>query len=203
MNRRHSAALERAVLSDPTAFRILTGDRPTGPLHIGHSSARSQPGPPTGLASNCFFWSPTTMPSRAIAPFVSRSSSRLVADYLAFGIDPERSTHLRPSPIPELNELLSCSSPVSVAGSDATRPSKTRSPPQRRRNSALLTYPVHQAADILFCRPTCPRWQGPTPAPRAHPHDRPPLQQPYPLPSSPTPGTADRAPLLLGLDGRR
>ena len=28
--------LEHAVQSDPGSFRILTGDRPTGPLHIGH-----------------------------------------------------------------------------------------------------------------------------------------------------------------------
>ena len=34
--------LEQAVQSDPGSFRILTGDRPTGPLHIGHSSARSR-----------------------------------------------------------------------------------------------------------------------------------------------------------------
>ena len=25
-----------AVRADPAAFRVLTGDRPTGPLHIGH-----------------------------------------------------------------------------------------------------------------------------------------------------------------------
>jgi tRNA synthetase class I (W and Y) len=31
-----SSELERAVRADPAAFRILTGDRPTGPLHIGH-----------------------------------------------------------------------------------------------------------------------------------------------------------------------
>src|ERR1044071_5667522 len=33
---RRSARLEEAVLADPGSFRILTGDRPTGPLHIGH-----------------------------------------------------------------------------------------------------------------------------------------------------------------------
>ena len=33
---RRSAELEQAVLADPASFRILTGDRPTGPLHIGH-----------------------------------------------------------------------------------------------------------------------------------------------------------------------
>jgi len=31
-----SAALEHQVLAEPRNFRVLTGDRPTGPLHIGH-----------------------------------------------------------------------------------------------------------------------------------------------------------------------
>jgi tRNA synthetase class I (W and Y) len=31
-----ATALERAIARDPTRFRALTGDRPTGPLHIGH-----------------------------------------------------------------------------------------------------------------------------------------------------------------------
>jgi tryptophanyl-tRNA synthetase len=32
----HSAALEARVRQSPGAFRVLTGDRPTGPLHLGH-----------------------------------------------------------------------------------------------------------------------------------------------------------------------
>ena len=31
-----SAQLEAELRREPTAFRVLTGDRPTGPLHIGH-----------------------------------------------------------------------------------------------------------------------------------------------------------------------
>src|SRR3984885_11549951 len=34
--RRRSAALEDAIAEDPVQFRVLTGDRPTGPLHVGH-----------------------------------------------------------------------------------------------------------------------------------------------------------------------
>src|SRR3954451_16168954 len=33
---RRSAQLEARIARAPEAFRILTGDRPTGPLHIGH-----------------------------------------------------------------------------------------------------------------------------------------------------------------------
>ena len=31
-----SGEIERALAADPGRFRILTGDRPTGPLHVGH-----------------------------------------------------------------------------------------------------------------------------------------------------------------------
>jgi tryptophanyl-tRNA synthetase len=34
--RNRSADLERAIAADPSRFRVLTGDRPTGPLHLGH-----------------------------------------------------------------------------------------------------------------------------------------------------------------------
>src|ERR1039458_2834046 len=33
---RRSDALEAAIHADPRRFRVLTGDRPTGPLHVGH-----------------------------------------------------------------------------------------------------------------------------------------------------------------------
>ena len=34
--RTRSAQLEAALARDPGAHRVLTGDRPTGPLHLGH-----------------------------------------------------------------------------------------------------------------------------------------------------------------------
>ena len=34
--RQRSAALDAAIREDPGRFRVLTGDRPTGPLHVGH-----------------------------------------------------------------------------------------------------------------------------------------------------------------------
>lgn len=32
----HTSELERRIAQDPGSFRVLTGDRPTGPLHLGH-----------------------------------------------------------------------------------------------------------------------------------------------------------------------
>jgi tRNA synthetases class I (W and Y) len=34
--RARSAWLEAAFIKNPTGYRVLTGDRPTGPLHLGH-----------------------------------------------------------------------------------------------------------------------------------------------------------------------
>jgi tryptophanyl-tRNA synthetase len=34
--RARSARLEAAFRRDPSGYRVLTGDRPTGPLHLGH-----------------------------------------------------------------------------------------------------------------------------------------------------------------------
>ena len=44
---RRSAELEQLIDRDAAAFRILTGDRPTGRLHLGHYFA------PCGTGSGC------------------------------------------------------------------------------------------------------------------------------------------------------
>ena len=37
---RRSAELEKQIGAGPGRFRVLTGDRPTGPLHLGHNFCR-------------------------------------------------------------------------------------------------------------------------------------------------------------------
>jgi tryptophanyl-tRNA synthetase len=78
----------------------------------------------------------------------------LVADYLAVGIDPERTTIFAHSQVPEIGQLMiPFLSLVSV-------PELARNPTVKEERAAsglpvasglLFTYPVHQAADILFC----------------------------------------------------
>ncbi len=78
----------------------------------------------------------------------------LVADYLAAGIDPDRSTIFTHSAVPALNELvlpfLSLVSAAELHRNPTVRAETeaTGRPP----TGLMLTYPVHQAADILFCR---------------------------------------------------
>ena len=83
-----------------------------------------------------------------------RDVEELMADYLAVGIDPERTTIFAHSQVPELNQLMvPFLSLVSV-------PELARNPTVKEERAAsglpvasglLFTYPVHQAADILFC----------------------------------------------------
>ena len=80
----------------------------------------------------------------------------LVAEYLAAGIDPDRSIIFPHSLVPALNQLmLPFLSLVSEAELHRNPTVKAESLASRRSMSALLlTYPVHQAADILALRGT-------------------------------------------------
>jgi len=76
-------------------------------------------------------------------------------DYLAAGIDPARATIFTHSAVPALNQLVvPFLSLVTVAelGRNPTVKAEADATRARRGMSGLLfTYPVHQAADILFC----------------------------------------------------
>ena len=77
-----------------------------------------------------------------------------VADYLAVGIDPDRSTIFAHSQIPALNQLLvpflSLVSVAEVARNPTVKEEFAVSGGESM-SALMFTYPVHQAADILFC----------------------------------------------------
>jgi tryptophanyl-tRNA synthetase len=77
-----------------------------------------------------------------------------VLDYLAAGIDPDRATVFTHSSVPALNQLLlPFLSLVTEAELQRNPTVKAEHAASGRALSALLlTYPVHQAADILFCK---------------------------------------------------
>ncbi len=78
----------------------------------------------------------------------------IVADYLAAGIDPAQSAIFTHSAVPALNELvLPFLSLVSDAELHRNPTVKSESEATGKPPTGLmLTYPVHQAADILFCK---------------------------------------------------
>ena len=79
----------------------------------------------------------------------------LVADYLAAGIDPATATIFAHSAVPALNQLMLPF--LSLVSVHRARPQPDREGGDRPVRAGpvsglMFTYPVHQAADILFCR---------------------------------------------------
>ncbi|MFH5824055.1 tryptophan--tRNA ligase [Georgenia sp. AZ-5] len=156
--RRRSAEIEREIAADPTRFRVLTGDRPTGNLHLGHyfgsllNRVRIQD---AGVETFVLVADYQVITDRdGVGPVRERVLS-LVADYLALGIDPNRSTIFTHSAVPALNQLML---PFLSVVTDAelrrnpTVKSELEATGDRPMSGLMLTYPVHQAADILFCK---------------------------------------------------
>jgi tryptophanyl-tRNA synthetase len=104
-----SARLEAQLRRDPGAHRVLTGDRPTGPLHLGHyfgtlqNRVRLQD---LGVDLMVLVADYQTIIDRDSATSLPDDVEALVADYLAVGIDPGRATIFAHSQVEALNQLL-------------------------------------------------------------------------------------------------
>ncbi len=140
---------------------VLTGDRPTGPLHLGHyaGSLRNRV-----LLQRDHDQTILVADLQALtdhsghAADVRRNVREVVLDYLAVGIDPERTTIALQSAIPELAELtLLYLNLVTVARLERNPTVKTEMELRgfaRDIPAGFLTYPVSQAADITGARAT-------------------------------------------------
>ncbi|NRQ38449.1 tryptophan--tRNA ligase [Nonomuraea sp. NN258] len=138
---------------------VLTGDRPTGPLHLGHyfgtlanRVALQDVHPMYVLIADYQVITDRDRPGE-----IQRNITGLLLDYLAIGLDPAKVTIFQHSAVPELNQLLlPFLSLVSVAelGRNPTVKDEIAHSKQQAVNGLMFTYPVHQAADILFCKGT-------------------------------------------------
>lgn len=153
-----SAAIEQRLREDPTSLRMLTGDRPTGSLHIGHyfGSIRNRV---KLQQSGAEIWQLIAdyqvITDREMLGDVAGSVRSLTIDNIAAGLDPERATIFTHSAVPALNQLmLPFLSLVSVAElqRNPTVKDEAKTAGITSIGGLLLTYPVHQAADILFCK---------------------------------------------------
>ncbi|MCY0929390.1 tryptophan--tRNA ligase [Streptomyces sp. H27-H1] len=156
--RRRSTELEERIAADPGQLRVLTGDRPTGRLHLGHyfgtlrGRVRLQD---LGVDTFVIVADYQVLTDRDVAEHLGEHVEELVLDYLAAGIDPERSTVFAHSALPALNQLLlPFLSLVSVAElrRNPTVKDEIAHSRQVSVSGLMFTYPVHQAADILFCK---------------------------------------------------
>ena len=153
-----SVDLEEAIDQDPSRFRILTGDRPTGKLHLGHYFGTLKNRVELqnrGVETWVLVADYQVITDRdAVGPLRQRVLG-LVADYLAVGIDPKRSIIFNHSAVPALNQLLLPFLSLvteSELHRNPTVKSELDATNGRAMSGLLLTYPVHQAADILFCK---------------------------------------------------
>ncbi len=155
---RRSAELEGMIGSRPGEFRILTGDRPTGHLHVGHyfgtlqNRVRLQD---AGAEVLVLIADYQVLTDRDTADHLDEYVVGLVLDYLAVGIDPGRSVIFAHSAVPELNQLLLPFLSLVTVPELQRNPTVKDEIAHSRQTSVsglMFTYPAHQAADILFCK---------------------------------------------------
>ena len=140
--------------------RILTGDRPTGKLHLGHYVGSLANRVRLQDEYECFFiiadlHTLTTQPEKEHIAEIRQHVRDLVLDYLAVGIDPEKSVVFVQSAIPGTYELnLIFEMLVSVPRLERVPSLKdmARDANLQTMPFGLLGYPVLQAADILLPR---------------------------------------------------
>ena len=153
-----SAGIEAELSRVPSSFRILTGDRPTGPLHLGHyfgtlqNRVRLQD---LGADVLVLVADYQAITDRHAGAGLAADVLGLVADNLAAGLDPGRATIFAHSQAGPLNQLmLPFLSLLSVAevGRNPTVKEEFAATGGAVMSALMFTYPVHQAADILACR---------------------------------------------------
>ncbi|MCM1322136.1 MAG: tryptophan--tRNA ligase [Bacteroides sp.] len=154
-----SKELEKAIAEHPEKYRVLTGDRPTGRLHIGHFFGSLQNrvklaklGVPTCIVIADY----QVLTDHDAFSEISQNTKQLTIDYLAAGIEPSDNVIIYPhSYVPEANQLML---PFLTLVSNAelsrnpTVKEEIQSAGLKSINAGMYTYPVHQACDILFCK---------------------------------------------------
>lgn len=139
--------------------KIMTGIRPTGPLHLGHYVGALKQWVKLQDDYECYFMladvqALTTHSDRP--ELIERSVKEVVRDMLAVGLDPEKDNvhFILQSAIPELAELtvfLSMVTPFSWMESNPTIMTEMKD--IKKVSTGFMYYPVSQAADILFVSP--------------------------------------------------
>lgn len=144
--------------------RVLTGDRPTGKLHLGHwvGSIKNRLNLQCNPDYDCFFiiadlHTLTTKMRKEEVLSVDNHIYEILADWLSVGIDPQTTTVYLQSAIPEIYELhLLFSMLVSVnrlMGIPSLKDmAKNASVDEGALSYGLIGYPVLQSADILLAK---------------------------------------------------
>ncbi len=138
--------------------RILTGDRPTGPLHLGHyaGSLRNRVELQNSLETFIIIADVQALTTHWETPGMLKVHAREVAlDNIAAGLDPDRVSIFLQSMVPaiaELTVLFGLFVTVSRLRHNPTIKTEAKQYGYTDMTYGFLGYPVSQAADILFCR---------------------------------------------------
>jgi tryptophanyl-tRNA synthetase len=133
---------------------VLSGIRPTGNLHMGNYFGAVKNFIKMQHEYKCYFFiadlhSLTTHPTPVD---LHDNVRKVLAEYLACGIDPEAATIYIQSDVPEISELyllMNMNAYVGELQRTTTFKEKIRNQPDNV-NAGLLTYPVLMATDILI-----------------------------------------------------
>ncbi len=134
-------------------MRVLSGIQPTGRLHIGNYFGAMRQHLQLQVEHDAFYFiadyhALTSNPSPAD---IAAHTLDVAMDYLALGLDPQKTVFWRQSDVPEVTEfawILSCVTPMGLLQrcvSFKDKVAQGMSP-----NHGLFAYPVLQAADILI-----------------------------------------------------
>ncbi len=138
--------------------RILTGDRPTGKLHLGHyvGTLKNRVKLQHEYDTFLIIADVQALTTNFEKPEKLSNDVRQVAkDYLAVGIDPDITTILVQSLIPEIAELTVYYSMIVTVNQLKHNPTIKSESAQYGYDDmtyGFLGYPVSQAADITFCK---------------------------------------------------
>ncbi|MCB9809176.1 tryptophan--tRNA ligase [Candidatus Nomurabacteria bacterium] len=139
---------------------VLTGDRPTGPLHLGHYVGSIQ----NRVAlqdqyETCFYMvaDVQALTDNADNPQKVRDNMKeVVLDNLACGVDPHKTTMFIQSMVPEIAELTVFFMNLVTVNQLSHNPTIKTEMKEKGFEESLplgfLAYPVSQAADILFAK---------------------------------------------------
>ena len=175
-----SNAIREGLAKTPEKFTMLTGDRPTGRLHLGHYFGTLKGRVELqnmGAKTNVLIADYQVITDRDTTEHIQDNVYNMVMDYLACGIDPDKTMIYAPSAVPAANQLmlpfLSLVSEAELARNPTVKAEMEAS--GHELTGLLLTYPVHQACDILFCKgnvvpsaaTSCRTSSSPAPSPAA------------------------------------
>ncbi len=160
MDTEPSPACVTTVLAGPDDV-VLTGDRPTGPLHLGHyvGSLANRVRLQTVCRQFVLIADLQALTDNAGDPGrVERNVLELAYDYLAVGLDPAFTTIVLQSGLPELSELFQLYLNLVTVSRLERNPTVKAEIAQRGLERAIpagfFCYPVSQAADITAFRAT-------------------------------------------------